>query len=226
MVKRTLGLKILPNISTVSRRLASADPASVHRLRGVNRSLVLDRLTRDHFSRITLDFDGSVLSTKRRKHRSGLQQEEEGVEKLLSIVCHHRANSPSLRLPSSSRQCARLQRRHRLYPTVLGQNARDPSQHPYRSRMDSAFFSEDLLDRLHRENVEFTISVPFERFTELKSMSETCKDWSRINHRLSFFEATWKPKSWSRFDPFIFVRKRVCRTQGTHSTRPVHPLRT
>ena len=65
MVKRTLGLKILPNISTVSRRLASADPASVHRLRGVNRSLVLDRLTRDRFSRITLDFDGSVLSTKR-----------------------------------------------------------------------------------------------------------------------------------------------------------------
>ena len=78
----------------------------------------------------------------------------------------------------------------------------------------------------HRENVEFTISVPFERFIELKSMSETCKDWSRINHRLSFFEATWKPKSWSRFDRFIFVLQvGAPTTQGTHSTRPVHPLR-
>ena len=65
VVKRTLGLKILPNMSTVSRRLANADPASVHRLLGVNRSLVLDRLTRDHFCRITLDFDGSALSAKR-----------------------------------------------------------------------------------------------------------------------------------------------------------------
>ena len=42
-------------------------------------------------------------------------------------------------------------------------------------------------------------------------MLETCTDWSRINHQLSVFEATWKPKSWSRFDRFIFVRKRVRR---------------
>ena len=213
MVKRTLGLKILPNISTVSRRLASADPASVHRLRGVNRSLVLDRLTRDHFSRITLDFDGSVLSTKRHAESTavGFNKKKKGLRSYYPLFAtiaqthqvfdfHHRRGNVHDYNGAIAfiQQC--LDRTREILPNIR-----------IESRMDSAFFSEDLLDRLHRENVEFTISVPFERFTELKSMSETCKDWSRINHRLSFFEATWKPKSWSRFDRFIFVRKRVRR---------------
>ena len=74
--------------------------------------------------------------------------------------------------------------------------------------MDSAFFSEDLLDRLHRENVEFTISVPFERFTELKSMSETARTGP---HQSSELLRGDLEASWSRFDRFIFVRKRVRR---------------
>ena len=44
MVKRLLGLKHLPEVSTVSRALASADERSVHNLRAENRHLVLERL--------------------------------------------------------------------------------------------------------------------------------------------------------------------------------------
>ena len=213
MVKRTLGLNFLPNISTVSRRLASADPDSVHRLRGVNRCLVLDRLAREHCSRITLDFDGSVLSTKRHAEGTavGFNKKKKGLRSYYPLFAtiaqthqvfdfHHRRGNVHDHNGAKAfiQQC--LDRIRETLPLSR-----------IESRMDSAFFSEALVKRLHRENVEFTISVPFERFTELKSMIETCKDWSRINDRLSFFEATWKPKSWSRFDRFIFVRKRVRR---------------
>ena len=213
MVKRTLGLNFLPDISTVSRRLASADPASVHRLRRVNRCLVLDRLSREHCPRITLDFDGSVLSTKRHAEGTavGFNKKKKGLRSYYPLFAtiaqthqvfdfHHRRGNVHDHNGAVAFIQHCLDRTREVLPSAR-----------IESRMDSAFFSEDLLDRLHRENVEFTISVPFERFAPLKSMLETCTHWTRINHQLSFFEATWKPKSWSRSDRFIFVRKRVRR---------------
>ena len=65
MVKRLLGLKHLPEVSTVSRALASADERSVENLRNENRHLVLERLRELGVARVTVDFDGSVQSTGR-----------------------------------------------------------------------------------------------------------------------------------------------------------------
>ena len=63
MLKRVLGLKCLPDVSTISRSLASADKVSVEKVRDESRSLVIERLSSEGFSRVTLDFDGSVQST-------------------------------------------------------------------------------------------------------------------------------------------------------------------
>ena len=65
MVKRTLGLRHLPAVASISRRLSTIDTTSVERLRSLNHQLVLDRLAQHRLARITVDFDGSVLSTKR-----------------------------------------------------------------------------------------------------------------------------------------------------------------
>ena len=37
-------------------------------------------------------------------------------------------------------------------------------------RMDSTFFSKDIVERLRSLDVTFTLSVPFERVAELKGM--------------------------------------------------------
>ena len=65
MVKRVLGLKRLPDVSTLSRSLASADEQSVAKVRSESRHLVMERLVVERFPRVTLDYDGSVLSTGR-----------------------------------------------------------------------------------------------------------------------------------------------------------------
>ena len=63
MVKRVLGLKRLPDVSTVSRSLASADAQSVGKVRVESSTVVMERLVAERFASVTLDFDGSVLST-------------------------------------------------------------------------------------------------------------------------------------------------------------------
>jgi hypothetical protein len=79
------------------------------------------------------------------------------------------------------------------------------------TRMDAAFFSEEIIDSLNREGVEFTASVPFERFTALKSKVESRQRWRNIDESLSYFETQWKPNSWSKRYRFVFIRKRVHR---------------
>jgi hypothetical protein len=80
---------------------------------------------------------------------------------------------------------------------------------PIETRIDSAFFSETIAERLHGAGVEFTISVSFERFTELKGRIEGRQRWRRLSEGLGFFETQWKPKSWTSAYRFLFIRKQV-----------------
>jgi hypothetical protein len=70
----------------------------------------------------------------------------------------------------------------------------------------SAFFSQIIINELHADGVYFTASVPFERFPQLKTMIQQRKRWKPLDPQTSFFETTWKPRSWVCSYRFIFVR--------------------
>lgn len=75
--------------------------------------------------------------------------------------------------------------------------------------MDSAFFSQQMAQALEAHRVEFTVSVPFERFVQLKAMIEGRVRWRWLNAQWSFFETPWKPKSWQHRYRFVFLRQSV-----------------
>ena len=75
------------------------------------------------------------------------------------------------------------------------------------ARLDSAFFSDEVVMLLDEAGVRFTISVPFERFAELKKMVQAHKRWKAIDGTWSFFENSWKPKVWNRRFRFVFIRQ-------------------
>lgn len=62
-----------------------------------------------------------------------------------------------------------------------------------------------MLDGL---KVEFTLSVPFERFPELKRMIEEQERWRGMDETWAYFETHWKPKCWDQKHRFLFIRKR------------------
>ena len=74
--------------------------------------------------------------------------------------------------------------------------------------MDRAFFSDDFVSMLDTEGIQFTISVPFERFADLKALIESRKRWRHLNRQCSFFEADWKPSSRDDRYRFVFARNR------------------
>src|SRR2546425_9484756 len=68
-IKRVLGLKVLPDVSTISRILVAFDDQAIAAHHGLNREQVLRRIEKEGLRRITVDFDGSVLSTKRQDRK-------------------------------------------------------------------------------------------------------------------------------------------------------------
>ncbi len=76
-------------------------------------------------------------------------------------------------------------------------------------RMDSAFFSDEIVSALQRGGIESTISVPFERFAELKYLIGGKRRWRRFDAMVSYFDTPWKPKRWDSRFRFLFIRQKV-----------------
>lgn len=215
LVKWFLGLGRLPDVATLSRMLREADPQSIQKLRRVVREMVLDRLASLGLTRVTLDFDGSVQSTTRRAEGTavGYNKKKKGARSYYPLFCTIAQTAQVLDLLHRS---GNVHDSHGAKPFMLAciQAVREAlPQAVIEVRMDAAFFSDEIVRALDEAGVEFTISVPFERFAELKGWIEGRRRWHRIDGEQSYFEMTWKPHVWPRPFRFVFVRKQAKRQQ-------------
>jgi hypothetical protein len=215
LVKRVLGLRVLPSVPTVSRMLSEFDEPSVAAQQAVSRGLVLDRLEKEALRTVTLDFDGSVQSTKRHAEGTavGFNKEKKGARSYYPLFCTvaqtgqvldvlHRSGNVHDSHGAIEFVTACVQRvRQRLGASVR-----------LEARLDSAFFSDAMIRCLESLEVEYTISVPFERFVPLKERIEKRQVWWRVPGtagRSHAFERRWKPQSWAKKARFIFIRNTV-----------------
>jgi len=211
LIKRVLGLKVLPDVSTISRSSSEFDERAIEAHHELNREQVISRVEREGLRRITLDFDGSVLSTKKHAEGSavGFNKQKKGARSYYPLYCtlaqtgqvfdvlHRSGNVHDSRgAIAFVRQC--IDRIREALPGVM-----------IEIRMDSAFFSDEMVRALEALGVEFTISVPFERFVQLKRLVQVRKVWWPVtaDGKLRFFQKEWKPQCWSRKFRFIFIRR-------------------
>ncbi len=210
MVRRLLGISRLPDVSTVSRTLAGMDTRSVDNLRQIHRQMVTERLALEGLARITLDFDGSVISTGRFAEGTavGFNRKKKGQRSYYPLFCTVAQTGQVLdvwhrpgNVHDSNGAKTFIERCIHEIRTVLPGCIIEV-------RMDGAFFSDTIVHMLESRGVEFTISVPFERLVALKSIVEERKRWHALDDQWSFFETQWKPKSWSRRHRFVCIRQR------------------
>jgi hypothetical protein len=215
MIKRVLGLKRLPDVATISRMLKDADRKSVERLRRLLRGLVVDRLGKLALPRITLDFDGSVQSTGRRAEGTavGFNKKKKGARSYYPLFCTIAQTLQVLDFLHRSGNVHDSRGAGAFIAECIGLIREALPHAVIEVRADSAFFSDELVTALQGHRVEFTLSVPFERFTQLKGMIEARKRWRSFDADRSFFESHWRPKSWTRSYRFVFIRTRAKKQQ-------------
>lgn len=211
VVLRALCLKRMPHVSTLSRTLTRMDRGSVENVRLLSGEIVLERLVREKLPRVTLDFDGSVISTGRYAEGTaiGYNTHKKGERSYYPLFCtiaqtaqvldvfHRRGNvhDSHQSIDFMARCIAAVRAR---LPGVL-----------LETRKDSAFFNDETADFLNTARVEFTISVPFERFADLKGMIETRRHWKRLDAEWDYFENNWAPDCWKNHYRLLFLRHRV-----------------
>jgi len=217
MVKRALGLDRIPDTATFSRALREVTEDSVDHLRGVMRDQVLERASDLRLPRLTIDFDGSVLSTKGHLEGSavGYNKQKKGRRSYYPLFAtvaqtqqffdvHHR--SGNVHDSNGAREFM-----EKCFDRVRAACPRAKLE----ARVDAAFFDQKILFPLARRGVEFSASVPFSRLAKLKGMVEERTRWRKLDDQWSYFEKRWKPKSWPGSMRFIFVRQRASRQVKT-----------
>ena len=211
LVGRLLGLKRLPDVATVSRALSTVNNESVNNLQALLRNMVLERVQALKLRRLTLDFDGSVIGTGRSAEGTavGFNKKKKGQRSYYPLFCTvaqtgqafdvlHRSGNvhDSNGAEAFILQC--IKQVQAALPGII-----------IEVRMDSAFFSDTIVGALDEAGIEYTISVPFERFTQLKGQIEQRCRWYALDTACDYFESHWKPKSWNRRHRFIFVRQKA-----------------
>ena len=215
MALRLIGVSSMPSISTLSRRLSAMDDRCIEKFERLQQQLVIDALVRERLLRVTLDFDGSVLGTSRYAQgtASGFNRKKKGQRSYYPLYCTvaqsaqvlavlHRSGNvhDSNGAESFIRQCVESIRRA-LPKAVI------------ETRMDGAFFSEKLIALLDELGVEYTISVPFERYSTVKSHIDERKRWRPLCDDTQYFEKQLSLQSWNiTRHRFLFVRE-CCKVQ-------------
>jgi hypothetical protein len=213
LVKRILGLERLPDVSTVSRMLRKADQKSIDTLRRLMVNMSFERLERLGLTLITLDFDGSVQSTRRHAEGTavGYNKKRKGARSYYPLFCTIAQTSQVLDFLHRSGNIHDSNGAREFILACVEQTRKALPGIRIEIRMDSAFFSDEIVSALCQNRVEFTISVPFERFPQLKRMIEARLRWCRVNLEVSYFETDWKPQVWDQTFRFLFVRTRALR---------------
>lgn len=216
MVLRTLGLARVPSVSTLSR-LGKAPKEMIDRLRCFLADRVIDTAAAHKLRRVTLDFDGSVQSTRRRAEASavGYNTKRKGERSYFPLLCtvgqlgmvfdilhrpgnvHDSNGARDFIRDSVNRICNGLERIQ------------------LEARLDTAFCSPDILETLDRLKVAFTVTMHFARSPGLKAIVENRKKWTRLDRERDYFELAkdHRPKSWAKPFRVIVIRQRLYRRQ-------------
>jgi hypothetical protein len=210
LVLRLMGLRKLPDVSTISRALYQIDAEGVEKVRELSRSLVIEGLKRQCLPRLTLDFDGSVQSTKSHAEGTavGFNKMKKGARSYYSLFCTAAQTAQFFDLLHRPGNVHDSNGAEQFMMQCFDKAKEELKNTLFESRMDAAFFSKTILPVLDSRQVKFTASVPFARIPQLKEMIEQRKRWRTIDKEWSYFETKWKPKSWNTSYRFIFTRRK------------------
>jgi len=213
LVLRCCGLKRLPSGRTLGRWLSGFDAAGLTKLSDLNWLLALSVIREARIRRLTLDVDGTVVSTGRKV---------EGAER--GFNPHHRkvpSYYPITAYEANTGQVLSVLNRpgnvhdgkasvEFVWALIEQLRAGLGSGHVLEWRMDGAFFRGDVLDLLADDrSMEYAIKVPFYPWLGLKQRIMGRRRWQRVMHGVECFECRHRVETWGRTLRMVIYRKRV-----------------
>jgi hypothetical protein len=213
MVLRCCGLQRLPSDRAVSRWLGGFDQRALSALLGWNEAIVARAIDASGQKRLTIDVDGSVVSTGLtvKGARRGFNPHRRKVPSYYPITAYEANSGQLLRSMNRPGNVHDGKASLQFIDALEAQLERTGLRLGYRweYRMDGAFFRADVIDRLDAQKAEYAIKVPFYRWLDLQSLIVAQQHWTAVGDALDCFETTLFVDTWQRQLRVAVYRKRV-----------------
>lgn len=211
LVQRLCGLRTLPSDRTVSRWLGQFTNDALQALIALNSEIVTEKLQAMNLARVTLDFDGTVLSCgdKVKWAARGYNPHNRHSKSLYPLLCHVAQTGHFLRVQNRPGDVHDSKRALEIIKAAVDEIRRALPNAVIEVRFDSAFFQEAIIKYLINEKIEFAMKVPMWKWLNLKNMiiSRTC--WHHENAKLAWFKRPVDIEPWGIEVQMTFYREKL-----------------
>jgi hypothetical protein len=212
VVLRLAGLKRLPTPRTLGRWLRRFRLEHVERLLRVNDELVADAIREAGLRRLTLDVDGTTVSTGLKVQWAfrGFNPHHRKVPSYYPVTAYEAQTGQIFRVRNRPGNVHDGKASLGFLREVFAQVHRTLGRrYLLEFRMDGAFFREDVLRYLENQRAEYAIKIPFYNWIGLKGIIQTRRRWTRVDSQVSCFSKVIHLEPWNRQIQVVVYRKRV-----------------
>jgi hypothetical protein len=222
LLQRLCGLRSVPTPQTIGRWLRRFTARQLERLQRVNEELVAETIRGTRLGRLTIDVDGSVVSTGQKVAwaQRGFNPHHRKVPSYYPITAYEAQTGLILRVKNRPGNVHDGKGALTFLRDVFAQVQRQfGAGYRMEWRMDGAFFLRPVVELLERQRSEYAIKVPFYTWLGLKTVIQQRKRWKRINADLQWFAQSLYLPQWDKTLRVFFFRKKV-----HHRTRKNYQL--
>ncbi len=212
LLHRFARVRAWPTARTASRWLKRFTMQTVDHLAALNAAVIAEILPRLALRNLTVDVDGTVVSTGLQVERAarGYNPHHRKVPSYYPITAHLAETTHVLRVCNRSGNVhdgrASLGFLRELWRQLAGCSVRSRQ---VRFRMDGAFFREDVLRWLAWREVGYALKVPFYHWLDLKQFIRGAPTWTRVTAAVSGFLVPAVATPWGKTLPVAIYRRKV-----------------
>lgn len=212
VVARFCGLRQLPTARTLGRWLGAFRARHLPHLQRVNALVAAHVIRRTGQRRLTIDVDGSVVSTGLQVAwaQRGYNPHRRKVPSYYPITAYEAQSGQVLRVQNRPGNVDDAKGGRRFLRDLFAQVRQTlGAGYALEIRMDGAFFQRAILELLERAGAEYAIKVPFHPWLGLKERVRQTQGWTRVTEQVSCAEHTVEVACWQRRCRIIIYRRHV-----------------
>jgi hypothetical protein len=212
LVKRFCGLLQLPRERSVSRWLKRFTQKSLMALVEINSEIVSDAIEKQGLARLTIDVDGSVITTGATVEWAyrGFNPHHRKDPSYYPIFAHLAQTGHILRVKNrpgnvhdSNGAVVFVQELIDDLRVRLGKSV------PVEFRMDGAFFQREVIELLERNKSAYAVKVPFMKWLGLVAIIRERQRWNQMRGGMGYFEVSLHVRAWDKTLRVLVYRKPV-----------------
>lgn len=212
LLKRFCELERIPTRYSIVRFMKSITDEALKGIVELNSSLLAEQIKKLGLTTLTIDIDGTVISSRGKPEMSGkgYNPVRRGAYSYFPLTAYLAQTGHFLRIMNrpgnvhdSNGSYNFIEELTAGFRFMLGGKVKLQIRH------DSAFFSEKSLKMYEGKKLEYATKVPFWRYPAFKQIIAEHRRWRRMDSKTSYFYKSMKLDRWESERLFLFVRVAV-----------------